>query len=194
MKQLIGMLMAAGMAVPAACAGERLMVVFYDVAGLETGDTEQAISASRRFFESVGLETEWIVCRSLDSCAVPAARAYVRVSLVSWTKGTILGFSNPDSAAAGYPQVYVFHPRASLLAARAHRPVGLVTACVMTHEILHSLGLGHAPYGIMRNAFDADDLAKFGRGPAMPSNQAEQLRAGARRLMATRVSYLPDGK
>ena len=61
------------MAVSGACLGgqERLTVLLYDSVGLMPGEVESAVDLSRRFFQSVGVETSWTVCRSLKSCAIP---------------------------------------------------------------------------------------------------------------------------
>lgn len=172
------------MAVSGACLGgdQRLSVVLFDSVGLPAGDAELAVVLSRRFFESVGVETDWTVCRSLNSCTMPPTGAYVRVSLVGWAKGSILGFANMDAAAGGHPQVYVFHPRIDGLAAKTKNPLGRVMACAMAHEILHSLGLEHAPFGIMREKIGDAELTSFGRGPSMQPSQVGQLRDGLARL------------
>jgi hypothetical protein len=178
------------MAVSGACLGgqERLTVLLYDSVGMQTGEVDEAVELSRRFFQSVGVETSWTVCRSLKSCAIPPEGTYVRVSVVGWTKGTVMGFANMQAAAGGNPQVYVFHTRMSRLAAKTNNPLGRVMACVMAHEILHSLGLEHAAFGIMRETFGEKELAGFGHGPAMPGNQVAQLRSGVARLQPALVA------
>jgi len=64
------------MAVSGACLGgqERLTVLLYDSVGLMPGEVESAVDLSRRFFQSVGVETSWTVCRSLKSCTMPSLR------------------------------------------------------------------------------------------------------------------------
>jgi len=180
----------AGMMMTAAtvCRGaeDRLTVVLLDTVGL--GQADDAAELGRRFFQSVGIESNWTVCRSVQSCTMPPKGTYVRVSLVDWQKGKILGFANMESAAGGSPQVYVFHPRVSHLASRTKHPLARVIARVTVHEILHSLGLEHVPFGIMRETVGGEELANFGRGPAMPSNQVKQLRAGVSRLQPVLVA------
>lgn len=180
----------AGMMIAAStvCLGaeERLTVVLLDTVGLSQVDS--VVELSRRFFQSVGVESNWTVCRSIQSCSLPPKGTFVRVSLVDWTKRNILGFANMQAAAAGSPQVYVFHPRTCHLAAQTKHPLDRVIARVTVHEILHSLGLEHVPFGIMRETVGGDELTNFGRGPAMPSNQVTQLRSGVSRLQPTLVA------
>ena len=179
-----GMMMAAS----TVCWGaeERLTVVLLDTVGIsQVGDVAEL---GRRFFQSVGVESNWTVCRSVESCTLPPKGTYVRVSLVDWKKGKILGFANMQAAAGGSPQVYVFHPRTSELAAKAKHPLDRVIARVTVHEILHSLGLEHFPLGVMRETVGGADLDSFLRGPALPSNQVKQLREGVSRLQPALVA------
>ena len=111
---------------------------------------------------------------------MPPELTYVRVSVVAWTKGAILGFANMDSAAGGSPQVYVFH--GPVRKAAEHSPFERTLARVMVHEILHSLGLAHSPFGIMRDTVGEQDLASFLRGPALRSDRMKQLHLGLARL------------
>jgi hypothetical protein len=181
-----GMIMAASMV----CSGaeKRLTVVLLNAVGLRQADADTAVELGRRFFRSVGVESNWTVCRSIESCTMPPKGTFVRVSLVDWTKGKTLGFANMQASAGGSPQVYVFHPRVCHLASRTKNPLARVIARVTVHEILHSLGLEHVPLGIMRETVGGDELTNFGRGPAMPSNQVNQLRSGLSQLQPVLVA------
>ena len=179
-----GMMMAAS----TVCRGaeQRLTVVLLDTVGIS--QAADVVELGRRFFQSVGVESDWTVCRSVSSCAMPPKGTYVRVSVVDWQKGKILRYANMQSAAGGSPQVYVFHPRACELAAKTKHPLDRVLARVTIHEILHSLGLEHTSYGVMRDTVDGDALSNFLRGPAMPSNQVKQFREGVSRLQPALVA------
>ncbi|MFN0167069.1 MAG: hypothetical protein ACKV22_11630 [Bryobacteraceae bacterium] len=176
------MVTAMWMAASATCLSgqERLAVVLFDSVGIEEQDTKYAVEQAEWFFQNLGIPTGWTVCRSLASCPMPSEGSFVRVSLVAWTKGTLLGFARMDSAAGGNPQVYVFE--GAVRKAAGKDPFARALACVMVHEILHSLGLEHAPYGIMRDTVGTQELARFLKGPAMPGYQLKQLRAGLARL------------
>ena len=181
---VVGMMMAASTV--CLSAEGRLTVVLLDTVGLSQADS--VVELSRRFFQSVGVESNWTVCRSIQSCSMPPEGTFVRVSLVDWTKGNILGFANMEAAAGGRPQVYVFYPRTCQLATSTKHPLDRVIARVTVHEILHALGLEHAPFGIMRHTIGEEELTSFGRGPAMPSNQVAQLRGGLARLRPVLVA------
>ncbi len=181
------MVTAMWMAASATCLSgqQRLAVVLFDSVGIEEQDTKYALEQARWFFQNLEISTDWTVCRSLASCPMPSEGAYVRVSVVGWTKGTILGFARMDAAAGGHPQVYVFE--SAVRKAAGKDPFARALACVMVHEILHSLGLEHAPYGIMRDNVGKQELASFLKGPAMPGYQLKQLRAGVSSLRSAQT-------
>lgn len=184
------------MAVSATCLGSesRLTVVVFDAVGVPQGDLEEALDLAGRFFRRVDVETKWTVCRSIKSCALPPPRTFVRVSIVPWTKGTVLGFANMESAELGSPQVYAFFGPVSKVGRHDSLPRAL--AYVMVHEILHSLSLEHAPHGVMRDLIGRQELSTFLRGPGLPAYQARQLHEQLSRLeraeLATRAVAARD--
>ena len=173
------------MAASAACLGgqDRLTVLVVDQTGVASGDIANAIDLSRGVFDILGVKTSWSVCYRGETCVTPADH-FIRMSVVPWSKGTMLGFARMDSVAGGHPQAYAFYSSAQRLAKRTHHPLSLALGCVMVHEMLHLMGLEHTPYGIMRTAFDSQELASVTHNPGLSPSQLKQFRAGVSRLNA----------
>ncbi|MCX6621927.1 MAG: hypothetical protein NTY38_12810 [Acidobacteria bacterium] len=159
-------------------AQDPVKIVVLNSAGLGSGDLDAAITAGRRLFQRLGVETIWSVCRRYEDCNFPQDGRYVRMSVLPHATGKVMGFANTDSAAAGRPQAYAYDGPVSRLAKRTGNPVSLALSCVMVHEILHLLGLEHAPHGLMRAILDGPDLANATHGPALLPDQVRQLRSG----------------
>jgi hypothetical protein len=179
------MLIAVWVGLTATCWGakEPLNVVVLDYVGLKTEDVAQAVELGRQFFGMVGVKTIWALCREREHCSLPSSGGFVQVSIVSWANGMVLGFNNVEASAAGKPDVYVFHTRINGLARKTQSPLSLVLACVMVHEILHSLGLEHAPIGIMRPTIGREELTSFQRSPSLAPTQTRQINSAMAQLL-----------
>lgn len=178
------------MGATAACGGsEPLKVIVLDQVGVDSGEMTQAMDLGRRLFDVLGIGTDWKLCRRGETCSMPQPGTYIRLSVVPWAKGAVLGFANPGSVSAGAPQAYAFHGAVARLSKRTQQAFGVALACVMVHESLHLLGLEHAAYGVMRENFDAQDLEYLTRGrPMMNAGQMKQLREGLNRLNEIRLT------
>ena len=168
------------MAASAVCLGsqDRWTVVVLNYAGMGNEELEQAITLSRRLFQRIGVETTWSVCPRFDGCTLPPVGSYVRMSVVPWNRGPVLGFASTDSMAVGSPQAYAFHGPVSRVAKKTGFPSAVVLARVMVHEILHLFGLEHAPHGIMRESIDTQELANLASAPMLIPAQLRHMRDG----------------
>ncbi len=83
----------------------------------------------------------------------------------------------------------VYYEAGEALASSKQIKLAALLGCVMAHELGHLLlGPGHAPHGIMRAAWDLEDLAAIGRG-WLKFNRAEGARI--RQVLQDSVVALP---
>jgi hypothetical protein len=67
-------------------------------------------------------------------------------------------------------------------AANQRRRPSLILACVLIHEIAHTLGLKHQTDGVMRAALNPHGIEDVALGLGFTPAEARQLRMGAMRL------------
>jgi hypothetical protein len=177
------------MAAGAACyAMENLQVVVFDYAATPRTVLDSAAEQARRWLQTAGVETQWIVCQvSRDPnqhCALSPAASYVQVKIVPpalearFHSQEAMGFAMKCPVTEGCDTSYVFYSRVLSLADSAARPAPLVLGYVMAHEIGHVMGMGHSPSGIMKAAADRRDIQDAAAGRVcFQGNDAKSLRA-----------------
>lgn len=160
----------------------RLTVVVFDYTRVPHERLISAIRASQHAFGAAGVETEWILCNSVEGCYVP--ERFVQVKILSRAlKSTpvsshALGSTETCTATEHCAASYVFYDRVLSFADAACSPADLTLGYVMAHEIGHLMGLGHRPGGIMTAAFTSHDLHRAATGwLGFAEDDARELRS-----------------
>lgn len=163
-----------------------LAVVVFDYAGVQPGVLASAATTGRRAFRTAGVETQWILCSSRQSCYLPDR--FVKVRILERPAAGAPVSSDSLGSTTICPDIddcnvsFIFYDRVQDFADDASSPLDLALGYVMVHEIGHLMGLGHTPGGIMTAAFSAHDLHAAATGwLGFAAEDARKLRAAVAR-------------
>lgn len=172
----------------AAQTAERLpsiAVVAYNQAAVDSDTLARAKSEVTRIYREVGVSVTWMSPRAADPAGAFAIQLLLRRRPVI-ESGSVMGTAIGEAHEIG-GLAFVFFERVLKSAHERQQDVACVLAYAMAHEMGHLLlpAPAHSPSGIMRSAWDGDDLRHIASG----SLQFTQLQANAIRAKA--VSCCP---
>jgi hypothetical protein len=164
-------------------AGDRpsIAVVAYNQAGVAADTLARAKTETARIYGEAGVDVIW-----MDHAAVEAARNFAirllirrAVSARESVLGSVAGDTHETGGLAS-----VFYDRVLRSAHERRQDVAGVLAYAMAHEMGHLLlpFPAHAASGIMRSAWDGDDLRHIANGSLrFSASQTAAIRAKASR-------------
>jgi hypothetical protein len=185
---LLAAIPAAHAAEPQATSPSRLRVSVFNDARVPESELSEAERTASATFEAAGVSVEWLNCgrasetseeqRACSEVNFPE-RLVVRILPHPLNlKPSAFGISYLGQNGVG-TQVDVFYQGLARLCQSGRVPQGMLLGAVMAHELGHLL-LGtnsHAPVGLMRASWNADDLAAVGQGNLhFTAEQTQSLR------------------
>jgi hypothetical protein len=173
--------------------GQRhLAIALYNYADLPPEVLESSMKMVVATLGDVGIQTAWSLCliardRWVDGCTqrLPSDGRYVTVNLMLRQNAPLLGpglgyeiagFAIQDSARLHGARAFAFYDSVQAIAEKSHRSAAVVLACVLVHEIAHTLGLRHHEQGVMRPVLDPRGMDDAVRGLAFDGLQRQLLR------------------
>jgi hypothetical protein len=182
------------MAAAATCWGapRHLSIALYNYANLPPEVLNPAMQMVAETLADVGIRPEWSVCLKgpdlwVEGCTTrfPPAGCYVILNLM-WKRNApvhgpglgyeVAGMAIQDSARLHGARAFAFYGAVKAIAEKAHRRAAIVLACVLVHEIAHTLGLRHRNQGVMRPILDPRAMDDAMHGLAFDGIQGKQLR------------------
>jgi hypothetical protein len=169
-----------GLATQTEAAGRpAIAVVAYNQAGVATDVIARAKLEINRIVAGTGVDVAWMDPAAVEPVASFAIQLLIRPRAVSGPQsvmGTALGDAHEIGGSA-----MVFYDRVLRSAHEREQDVAGVLAYAMVHEIGHLLlpPPAHSSSGIMRAAWDGDDLRHMASG-AMQFTPAQQAAIGVK--------------
>jgi hypothetical protein len=141
-----------------------IAVVAYNQAAVDSETLARAKSDVTRIYREVGVAVTWRNSAAVDPAGAFAIQLLLRRRPVNESGsviGTAIGEVHETSGSA-----FVFYERVLKSAHERQQDVARVLAYAMAHEIGHLLlpAPAHSPTGIMRSAWDGDDLRHIASG------------------------------
>jgi hypothetical protein len=167
-----------------------LTIALYDYAGLPPEVLHAAMKMVAQTLGDARIRAEWSFCPVTDeepACTrhlLPDGR-YVVINILAAGRGAgidVAGFAIFDSARLHGARAFAAWDVVKEVAAKAHRRPSLVLACVVMHEIAHTLGLRHADGGVMQAKLRPDDFDQAACGLAFSDVEVRQLRKAVTKL------------
>jgi len=156
-----------------------IAIVAYNQAAVHSDTLARAKSEVTRIYREVGVAVTWMNS-PVDPAGVFAIQLLLRrrpVNESGSVMGTAIGEVHETSGSA-----FVFYERVLKSAHERQQDVARVLAYAMAHEIGHLLlpASADSPSGIMRSAWDGDDLRHIASGSLqLTALQADAIRAKA---------------
>jgi hypothetical protein len=147
-------------------------VLAYNQAGVSADALARAKTEVARIYGEAGIDVIW-----LDPASAGAVRSFTIQLLIRsravGASGSVMGTALGDAHETG-GSAFVFLDRVLRSAHEREQDVARVLAYAMAHEMGHLLLPAHAPSGIMRAAWDGDDLRHIANGSLQftPAQQA----------------------
>ena len=172
-------------------AQNRLTIVVSDTVGLPQNVIALAVKLTRLTFADAGIHAAWLVCPSKSCAERPAAIPYLLIRVAprmlappqgSGAEGEPAGYALTGGGMLDGARALVFYSVIEAFAANQRRRPSLVLACVLIHEIAHTLGLKHQTDGVMRATLNPHGIQDVALGLGFTPAEARQLRMGAMRL------------
>jgi hypothetical protein len=177
----------------ASWGGQRpLAIALYNYADLPPDVLESAMKMVVATLGDSGIQPAWSLCliardRWVDGCTqrLPSDGRYVTVNLMLRQNAPqlgpglgyeVAGFAIQDSARIHGARAFAFYDSVKAIAEKSHRRAAVVLACVLVHEIAHTLGLRHQEQGVMRPVLDPRGMDDAVRGLAFDELQGRLLR------------------
>jgi hypothetical protein len=180
------------------CAPQRLGIALYNYADLPPELLQASMKIVSQSLGDVGIRPAWSVCLNgaehwVSECGrhLPPPGRYVVVNLMRKRNAPALGpglgyevagFAIQDSAQLHGARAFAFYDSVTKIADKAHRRPAAVLACVLLHEIAHTLGLRHDERGVMRALLDPHGIDESVQGLAFDGKQGRQLRSAVEEL------------
>lgn len=174
---------------PAAATGRDPIVIaikIKDYAGVPSSVRETAQAEAARVYAAIGVNVLWQFSPAADEHEPAASTANLRVNILSPAMTRRL--TPPPDAAATAPRTrekcgrvaYVFYDRVQQIAQGHLARLGLLLGLVIAHETGHLLlpFNSHSPFGIMRAAWDRDQMRRGMAGDLQfTPSQGDQIRS-----------------
>src|SRR5215467_7400891 len=174
-------------------APKHLGIALYNYADLPPEVLEASMKIVGQTLGDVGIHPTWSVClKAPDYWVVACARhlpppgQYVIVNLMRQRNAPplgaslgyeVAGFAIQDSALIHGARAFAFYDSVARIALMSRRRPATVLACVLLHEIAHTLGLHHEERGVMRAVLDPHGMDESVQGLAFDGKQGRQLRS-----------------
>lgn len=159
-----------------------ITVVAYNQAGVAADTLARATSDVTRIFGEVGVEVAWTNGGAVELAGAFSIQLLLRRRPVDGA-GSVMGTAIGETKVSG-GSAFVFYERVLKSAHERQQDVARVLAYAMTHEMGHLLlpAPAHSAAGIMRSAWDGDDLRHIASGSLQfTAVQVNALRARASR-------------
>jgi hypothetical protein len=163
------------------CAQSDVTVAVYNYAGAPDAVLVPAVNMARRALLASRVASRWVICGPEGCREKVAPGSYLELILLPRLNPVDGG---PQGHPAGYAlrgpdarrRAYAFYASARQVSEWKQRPLDLVLACILVHELGHMLGLHHQPHGAMRASLEAEGMDDVVRGRAFTADEGEQLR------------------
>lgn len=173
-----GLILAGGLSGQAAAGPPPIAVVAFNQAGVAGDTLARAKTEVARIFGKAGVCVTWMDPAAVDSAGAFAIQLLIRRRAVH-ERGSVMGTAIGDMHETG-GSALIYYDRVLQSAHQGEQDVARLLAYAMAHEMGHLLlpDPGHSPSGIMRPAWDGDDLRHIASGSLQfTAAQASAIRA-----------------
>jgi hypothetical protein len=175
-----GSTLALGLNGQAAAGPPLIAVVAYNQAGMAADTLARAKSEVKRIYGEAGIDVTWMDPAAPEPAGVFAIQLLIRRRAVNGSD-SVMGKTIGDTHLTG-GSAFIYCDRVLRSAHEREQDVARLLAYAMAHEMGHLLlgAAAHSPSGIMRSAWDGDDLRHIASGSmGFTAGQAKAIRAKA---------------